>query len=526
MSRVAKMSARYMGNRGFSIGIDDVTPSSILQGKKGSVVSEGYEKCDGYISQYRAGKLQLQPGCNLEQSLEAEVTGVLNNIREEAGKVCMATLHYHNAPLIMSQCGSKGSPINISQMVACVGQQTVGGKRAPNGFTDRTLPHFPRQAAVTAALASEALLALLLTICALHTNRTGRRGDKAPGGKGFVANSFYSGLSALEFWFHTMGGREGLVDTAVKTAETGYMSRRLMKALEDLFVHYDYTVRNSSGGIIQLVYGDDGLDPMLMEGKDGKPLDFNRTLMNTRALVPFRPDDNVPLPADLQAKVGDVAAVLRRYDGVPDSLAKDLEEQMVQRVKVGGALREAVAPQVGRVRSRPLALPQSYAAARQRLGLPEGRRGDKSLERLAGYEGFTERELGFIQRLVMRKFDQKRVDPGSTVGAFGAQSIGEPGTQMTLKTFHFAGVASMNVTLGVPRIKEIINAAKTISTPIMRVSGCMGLGAGCPDGCPKAPPSFPPHPRRSRWRWTTTRRLPGSSRPGLRRRRLARSADT
>ena len=59
---------------------------------------------------------------------------------------------------------------------------------------------------------------------------------------------------------------------------------------------------------------------------------------------------------------------------------------------------------------------------------------------------------------------------GSTVGAFGAQSIGEPGTQMTLKTFHFAGVASMNVTLGVPRIKEIINAAKNISTPIMRVS--------------------------------------------------------
>ena len=68
------------------------------------------------------------------------------------------------------------------------------------------------------------------------------RGDKAPEGKGFVANSFYSGLTPTEFFFHTMAGREGLVDTAVKTAETGYMSRRLMKALEDLFVHYDGTV--------------------------------------------------------------------------------------------------------------------------------------------------------------------------------------------------------------------------------------------------------------------------------------------
>jgi DNA-directed RNA polymerase III subunit RPC1 len=62
---------------------------------------------------------------------------------------------------------------------------------------------------------------------------------------------------------------------------------------------------------------------------------------------------------------------------------------------------------------------------------------------------------------------QSKIEPGSTVGAVGAQSIGEPGTQMTLKTFHFAGVASMNVTLGVPRIKEIINAAKEISTPII-----------------------------------------------------------
>lgn len=94
-----------------------------------------------------------------------------------AGRVCMETLHWHNSPLIMSQCGSKGSPINIAQMVACVGQQSVSGRRCFNGFKDRTLPHFPR-------------------------------GDRTPAGKGFVANSFYSGLTPTEFWFHTMGGRE------------------------------------------------------------------------------------------------------------------------------------------------------------------------------------------------------------------------------------------------------------------------------------------------------------------------------
>lgn len=62
------------------------------------------------------------------------------------------------------------------------------------------------------------------------------------------------------------------------------------------------------------------------------------------------------------------------------------------------------------------------------------------------------------------------MEPGSAVGALCAQSIGEPGTQMTLKTFHFAGVASMNITLGVPRIKEIINASKNIR--------CAGLITG------------------------------------------------
>ena len=99
-------------------------------------------------------------------------------------------------------------------MIACVGQQSVGGKRMPNGFVHRALPHFPRH-------------------------------SLEPAAKGFVANSFYTGLSPTEFFFHTMGGREGLVDTAVKTAETGYIARRLMKALEDLAVHYDFTVRNS-----------------------------------------------------------------------------------------------------------------------------------------------------------------------------------------------------------------------------------------------------------------------------------------
>lgn len=127
---------------------------------------------------------------------------------------------------------------NISYNIftlACVGQQAISGHRVPNGFEDRALPHFERH-------------------------------SKIPAAKGFVENSFYSGLTPTEFFFHTMGGREGLVDTAVKTAETGYMQRRLVKSLEDLCLHYDMTVRNSVGDIVQILYGGDALDPTYMEG--------------------------------------------------------------------------------------------------------------------------------------------------------------------------------------------------------------------------------------------------------------------
>ena len=193
-----------------------------------------FNKCDFFPP--------IQAGHSEDETLEALILKELSAIRETAGKAAKSTMHKSNAPLIMALCGSKGSFLNVSQMMACVGQQAINGKRVPNGFEDRALPHFERHSRIPAA-------------------------------KGFVENSFYSGLTPTEFFFHTMGGREGLVDTAVKTAETGYMQRRLVKSLEDLVQQYDNTVRNSSNEVIQFVYGGDGLDPMMMEGKD-KPVDF------------------------------------------------------------------------------------------------------------------------------------------------------------------------------------------------------------------------------------------------------------
>ena len=418
LNRLAKLSARWIGNRGFSIGIDDVTPSHNLQQHKIAKLTEGYAKCDAQIGLFKKGELPAASGCNEEQTLEASLLGELSGIREELGSLCFKELsHQHNSPLIMAVCGSKGSKINISQMISAVGQQAVSGNRIPNGFINRTLPHF-------------------------------LKGSREPQAKGFVENSFFSGLTATEFFFHTMGGREGLVDTAVKTAETGYMQRRLMKALEDLCVQYDETVRTSEGNVVQFVYGDDGLDPLMMT-QGHAPVQFARVMEQVRARM--APGDS---KSERCLEPADIRAAVQRLDADGKGEWKKCSTQFVNKMK-----------------DYLLAYADDLQQAMQTFGLAS--LASPSPSDTAAHHAVTQTrrltasQLSSFLSICRSKYHLARIEPGTAVGAIGAQSIGEPGTQMTLKTFHFAGVASMNITLGVPRIKEIINAAKKISTPII-----------------------------------------------------------
>ncbi|XP_037084098.1 LOW QUALITY PROTEIN: DNA-directed RNA polymerase III subunit RPC1-like [Pollicipes pollicipes] len=407
MWRVSRITSYFLMNRGFSIGIGDVTPGTGLLKAKQLLLNEGYRKCDDYIRQLEGGRLQCQPGCTEEETLEAVILKELSVIRDHAGKACLRELHKSNAPLIMALCGSKGSFINISQMIACVGQQAISGKRVPNGFEDRALPHFERH-------------------------------SKVPDAKGFVGNSFYSGLTPTEFMFHTMGGREGLVDTAVKTAETGYMQRRLVKCLEDLCSQYDISVRDSVGNMVQFCYGGDGLDPACMEGKD-KPVDFERILNHVRAKSPCA--DEEPLDADSVLEAVSEIVQMKEYRACQQSFIDELRSFVESQARAVAQTRRAY----------PL----------EAAGAPPGGGVLARLHRL------TVSQLVEFCEICRDKYLRARIEPGTAVGALAAQSIGEPGTQMTLKTFHFAGVASMNITLGVPRIKEIINASRNISTPIV-----------------------------------------------------------
>nr|GLL22253.1 DNA-directed RNA polymerase III subunit 1-like isoform X2 [Ipomoea trifida] len=391
MNRLAKLSARWIGNHGFSIGIDDVQPGKELVEKKTMEIEKGYGICEAYIASFKKGELEDAPGCDAAQTLEANITKELNAIRVKTGQA-----------------------------------------------------------------------------------------------KGFVASSFYDGLSATEFFFHTMGGREGLVDTAVKTADTGYMSRRLMKALEDLSILYDRTVRNASSCIVQFEYGDDGMDPAQMEEKEGHPLNFNRLFMKVKATCP--PGEEKSLSSSEIQQM--MHKRLSEHDTTPDggcsaafcnSLKEFIENNCVaslektrKDLKLDGehnagedldALESITLNISGVTRKQ---LQKNYACRYWCLLLS------------ANLFLYSCNKV-FLETCISR-YHEKKLEDGTSIGAIGAQSIGEPGTQMTLKTFHFAGVASMSilvsigvgvcsnlddVTLGVPRIKEIINAAKRISTPII-----------------------------------------------------------
>jgi len=410
MDRFARLCSRFMGHhKGFSIGVSDVTPSEHLQRLKHQILSNGYDKADENIVKYDNGTLELRPGCNLLQSLEEMLNGNLGKLRESAGQEAMKALEWANAPRIMAECGSKGSPLNISQMMACVGQQAVGGHRIENGFVDRTLPHFEYN-------------------------------SLTPPAKGFVANSFYTGLAPTEFFFHTMGGREGLVDTAVKTAETGYMARRLMKALEDLSLQYDNTVRNSENTVVQFIYGDDNLNPELMENND-RPVDFDRLRLTITQTHPCL-DEKAIMAEDLTNAVEEELLKPGFQKLLPIGIVfhNEIRDYFRDMVKRQGKLLEDADETISK-------------------NMIDQRTWDSC--RLAKSQ--VEKFMG----ITLKKYDNASVPPGEAIGPIGAQSISEPGTQMTLKTFHFAGVSSMNVTLGVPRLKEIINASKNISTPII-----------------------------------------------------------
>ena len=366
--------------------------------------------------------------------------------------------------------GSKGNLLNIAQMISGLGQQNVDGKRIPYGFESRTLPHYSKF-------------------------------DDSPNARGFIENSYISGLTAPELFFHAMGGRIGLIDTAVKTSQTGYIQRRLIKGLEDLKVEYDMTVRNNKGKIVQFAYGDDGFDSTRTE--------------NQVIPLPGMSIEDIYMHYDIPGMNENDNNLLVIYSkGTATRLKKQRVETKAECDKYIRFMiesREELVEQIFKNKNDnsvkiPISFPNQIANIQGQLSLSADSVVDitpleffqlveeyfdklksihyvppNNLFRIVFYYYLSPKDLlvnkrfhrkGLILLLetIILKYKQSIVHPGEMVGVIAGQSIGEPTTQMTLNTFHLSGVSSKsNVTRGVPRIEEILRLTRNPKNPSLTI---------------------------------------------------------
>ena len=392
--------ATYLQNSGFSVGLSDM----IADAETLSSISENMESLKAKIEslqlQVHMGTFDNTSGRTNQEEFEGKVFQTLDTVIDAAGKTGLQSLSSNNRMVNMVACGSKGSNLNIAQIISLLGQQSIEGKRINYGFQDRTLPHFKRY-------------------------------DDGAEARGFIESSFVKGLKPAEFFFHAMTGREGLIDTAVKTADSGYMQRQLVKTMEDLMTYHDGTVRDAGGLIIQFAYGDDGTSATKIENQHIGLGEMTDSQITERFTV-----------ADVGGEKARAHLALIMED-------RDILVQNVWGGRVDDMVQSAVH------------LPRLIANAVQQLGLVKGQ-GDPvkgahildTIERirlrtrtdnrlwaaLLRYHlnpanlqaiGFTRAAFDWLAEQIVVKHMKSWVVPGEMSGIIAAQSLGEPTTQMS-----------------------------------------------------------------------------------------------
>jgi len=230
IDNATRISLYAISKFGFSVDLANYTLPDEAAKKIEEIEKNAKREVDALVMQYKNRTLERLPGRTLRETLEDRIMMVLSKARDNCGPIVEKYLGSDSTSILMAKIGSRGSILNAIQMAALVGQQAVRGKRIYRGYKGRPLIHF-------------------------------KKGDLGAEARGFVLSSFKKGLNPKEYFFHSMGGRESLVNTAIRTARSGYMQRRLINALQDLVVREDMTVRDSRGIVVQFTYGGDGYDP-------------------------------------------------------------------------------------------------------------------------------------------------------------------------------------------------------------------------------------------------------------------------
>ena len=460
----------YMKTSSYSVGISDLIANVDTNEKIVKTITDKKKEVKNLIGQTHLGIFENKTGKTNVEEFETQVTSILNNATAEAGKIGRKSLAKSNRFVTMVNAGSKGSDINISQMISCLGQQTVDGKRIPYGFENRTLPHFNKY-------------------------------DDSPTARGFVEGSFISGLSPEELFFHAMGGRVGLIDTAVKTSQTGYIQRRLIKGLEDLKVEYDMTVRNNKQRIVQFSYGDDAIDTVRVENQV-LPLvamsleeiyaHYHMPTENETTsvfMIPYTKGASGRMKKqekELSSKTHEyITFMVEKRESIVKNIFKNTDSKMVHIPVAFQAIINNVQGlqninKNSMVDITPLEAYRLIESTYKKLETLNYAKPTELFKVMYNYylspkellmvKRFNRKTLITLLDMIITIYKDAIVAPGEMVGMIAAQSIGEPTTQMTLNTFHFAGVASKsNVTRGVPRIEEILSLSENPKNPSVTI---------------------------------------------------------
>ena len=461
LDNIQDIITRYILLSGFSVGISDLMADKKTKETVNKNIESKKREASRITQHLHLNILENNAGIPMSEKFENSIMEVLNKAISDAGKISLKSLDKNNRMIDMVSSGSKGSVINVSQMISCVGQQNIDGKRIPYGFTDRSLPHFMKY-------------------------------DDSPEGRGFIESSYIEGLNPHEFFFHAMGGREGLIDTAVKTSETGYIQRKLIKAMEDLKVNFDLSVRNSNGKIIQFMYGEDGYDYIKIESQylDLLDLDF-RVLINKHRFKENEKWEEFMEP--------DTIKTLKNTPNYNNILSEFYEEN-IHNMK-HKLHTEIFVDNSGCMINYPINLDRLIKHTLNLFNIENTEISDLNplviIDKLTEFEDtlkkgtmdkinllfkcllcsylspkvlikkyrFSKVAFEHLIKMIQLKYSKSFISTSEMVGTIAAQSLGEPATQMTLNTFHLAGVGKPGVTRGVPRLKELLHISKNIKGP-------------------------------------------------------------
>lgn len=443
LSIMGRLLTQFLHMRAFTCGMDDLCLSPKGEKLRKTILDEaeriGLDVAAKYVTLEDQNPSSTHP--ELRRRLrdvvrdDAKHTGLdmmmnarSNKLSSEVTRACLPAGLVKQFPKnqmqTMTVSGAKGSAVNANLISCNLGQQVLEGRRVPIMISGKSLPCFrPYETNIRAG--------------------------------GYVVNRFLTGIRPQEYFFHAMAGREGLIDTAVKTSRSGYLQRCLIKGMEGLKVEYDTSVRDSDGSMIQFLYGEDGLDVT----KQTHLMDFKFLLQNIESEVAqMRIGDGLDRIADFEEKV------------------KRMMKRGCKNVKVNNI--DVADPVLAHFQPARYLYSTSEKFYRELKKYtkdnPDGLIKNKQNPDAA----YSRRALEPILNV---KYLRSVIEPGEAVGIVAGQSVGEPSTQMTLNTFHLAGHSAKNVTLGIPRLREIVmTASNQISTPSMTllVNEEMTLEAG------------------------------------------------